>query len=114
MATIPVAVTSNQPACPGESVAVQCTVRGDVLTWHTPDGVLNLLRDRQEEGDAGSFHWTLLGLDASTLQSTLTFSATTEFAIECSNTTETSSASVQVEGGVYPSCYAPCPIKLSY
>ena len=45
------AVTSNQPACPGESVAVQCTVRGDVLTWHTPDGVLNLLRDRQEEGN---------------------------------------------------------------
>ena len=68
-----------------------------MLTWHTPDGVLNLLRDRQEEGDAGSFHWTLLGLDNDTLQSTLTFSATTEFVIECSNGTESSPVSVQVE-----------------
>ena len=101
MATIPVAVTSNQPACPGESVAVQCTVGGNVLTWNTPEGAISLIRDRQEEADAGSFHWTLLELDASTLQSTLTFSATTEFTIECSNTTESSSASVQVEGVVH-------------
>ena len=114
MATIPVAVTSNQPACPGESVAVQCTVGGNVLTWHTPDGAFSIIRGRREEGNEGSFHWTLLELNNDTLQSTLTFSATTEFAIECSNSTESSSASVQVEGGVYPSCYAPCPIKLSY
>ena len=92
------AVTSNQPACPGESVAVQCTVRGDLLTWHTPDGAFSIIRDRQEEGDAGPFHWTLLELNNDTLQSTLTFSATTEFVIECSNSTESSSVSVQVEG----------------
>ena len=95
------AVTSNQPACPGERVAVQCTVGGDVFTWNTPEGAINLLRARHEEGGAGSFHWTLLKIDASTLQSTLTFSATAEFAIGCSNGTESSSVSVQVEGGVH-------------
>ena len=98
VATIPVAVTSNQPACPGEPVAVQCTLRGRILTWNTPEGALSLIRGRQEEGDSGSFHWTLQELDASTLQSTLTFSTTTEIAIGCSNGTESSSASVQVEG----------------
>ena len=98
MATIPVAVTSNQPACPGESVAVQCTVGGSRLTWNTPEGAINIIRGRQEEGDAGSFHWTRLELDGNTLQSTLTFSATTGFNIECSNSTESAPVSVQVEG----------------
>ena len=94
VAIIPVAVTSNQPACPGESVAVQCTVGGDVLTWNIPEGALNLLRGRHE-GDVGSFHWTLLEIDENTLQSTLTFAATTEFDIGCSN----HSVQLQVEGG---------------
>ena len=98
VATTPVVVTSNQPACPGEPVAVQCTLGGRILTWNTPEGALILIRGRQEEGDSGPFHWTLQELDASTLQSTLTFSTTTEIAIGCSNGTESSSASVQVEG----------------
>ena len=98
MATIPVAVISNQPACPGEPVAVQCTLGGRILTWNTPEGGFSLIRGREEEGDSGSFHWTLQELDEGTLQSTLTFSTTTEIAIGCSNGTESSSASVQVEG----------------
>ena len=98
VATIPVAVISNQPACPGEPVAVQCTLEGRIPTWNTPEGGFSLIRGRQEEGDLGSFHWTLQELDAGTLQSTLTFSTTTEIAIGCSNDTVSSSASVQVEG----------------
>ena len=94
------AVTSNQPACPGEPVAVQCTVGGDVLTWNIPDGAFNILRGRHEEGDVTSFHWTLLELDENTLQSTLTFAATTEFYVGCTNDTESSdSVQLQVEGG---------------
>ena len=98
MATIPVAVISKQPACPGEPVAVQCTFGGRILTWNTPEGGFSLIRGREEVGDSGSFHWTLQELYAGTLQSTLTFSTTTEIAIGCSNGTESSSASVQVEG----------------
>ena len=98
MATIPVAVISNQPACPGEPVAVQCTLGGRILTWNTPEGAFSLIRGRQEEGDLGPFHWTLQELDADTLQSTLTFSTTTEIVIGCNNGTASSSASVQVEG----------------
>ena len=98
VATIPVAVISKQPACPGEPVAVQCTLGGRTLTWNTTEGGFSLIRGRQEEGDLGSFHWTLQELDAGALQSTLTFSTTTEIAIGCSNGTESSSASVQVEG----------------
>ena len=98
VATIPVAVTSNQPACPGEPVAVQCTLEGDVLTWIMPGGAFSILRGRQGEGNEGSFHWTLQELDENTLQSTLTFAATTGLAIGCSNWTGSSSVSVQVEG----------------
>ena len=101
VAIILVAVMSKQPACPGEPVAVQCTVGGDVLTWNTSEGALNLVRGRQEESIAGSFHWCLQELNNDTLQSTLTFSATTRFDIECGNSTESSSVSVQVEGVNY-------------
>ena len=56
VATIPVAVISNQPACPGEPVAVQCTLGGRTLTWNTTEGGFSLVRGRQEEGDSGFFH----------------------------------------------------------
>ena len=67
VATIPVAVISKQPACPGEPVAVQCTLGGRILTWNTPDGAFSLVRGRQEKGDSGSFHWTLQEFDAGIL-----------------------------------------------
>ena len=107
-------VTSNQPACPGEPVAVQCTLEGDVLTWTTPKGAFSIIRGRQEEGDAGTFHWTLLELDENTLQSTLTFAATTGLDIGCSNGTGSSSVSVQVEGASNNNNYRTCRLLGSF
>ena len=108
------AVTSNQPACPGEPVAVQCTQEGDILTWITPEGAFSILRDRKEAGSEGYYHWTPLELDENTLQSTLTLAATTGLAIGCSNGTGSSSVSVQVEGASNNNYYRTCRLLGSF
>ena len=84
--------------CSGDSVSVQCTLSGDMLTWITPDGALNLLRGRQSIGDAGAYHWILQELDESLLQSTVTFTVTTQTTMTCLDRSNSSEVTINIEG----------------
>jgi len=90
----------DQPVCSGEMVTYMCTVGGNIITWHTPDGQFSLVNGRNE-GDEGSFHWKILEqpMGSTIVQSTLTFSAVEGYSIGCRNASEELvSLEVQVEG----------------
>ena len=93
-----VIVGNNNVLCTGASVTLQCTLTGNVLTWNTPDGALNFVRGRQVESNAGSYYGQLVELNATHLQSTLSFIFTAEITINCSDTTASNSATLVVEG----------------
>ena len=94
-----VAVGGNSAVCSGASVTLQCTLTGDVLTWNTPDGVLNFIQGRLiNESDAGPYHGRLQELNSTHLRSNLTFTFTSQITISCSDGSENISITVTVKG----------------
>ena len=84
--------------CAGDSISVQCTVSGNIVTWNTPEGAINILRGRQSEGYAGSYQWVLEELDGNRLQSTISFTVTSLITMRCSDGTNSSETTISVEG----------------
>ena len=95
-------VVGGSPAqCSGASVTLQCTLAGNTLTWNTPDGALNFVRDRGSESDAGSYHGQLWELNSTHLRSTLTFTFSNQIKINCSDGSASDSTTVTVEGIIF-------------
>ena len=84
--------------CSGASVTLQCILAGNTLTWNTPDGALNFVRNRGSESDADSYHGQLWELNSTHLRSTLTFTFSNQITINCSNDSASDSITVSVEG----------------
>ena len=93
-----VAVGGNSAVCLDASVTLQCTLTGDVLTWNTPNGGLNFIRNRASESDAGFYHGRLQELNSTHLRSNLTFTFTSQITISCSDDSENTSTTISIEG----------------
>ena len=96
-------LTREHRHCAGENVTYQCTVGGNALTWHTPDGQIpQICSSITCHGNLNNtYFWTTIVLDQGhKLQSTLTFSLLTSMDIGCSNETEVEPVSMQalIEG----------------
>ena len=97
-------LTTGQTYCPGENITYKCTVGGNTITWHTPEG--HIPEDCIGcSGNSGKYYWRNLDRteNSTTLESILTFILTTSVDIGCGNITEEEPVSiqVQVEGIIY-------------
>ena len=96
-----VVVGGSNAQCSGTSVTLQCILAGITLTWNTPIGALNFVRDRGSESYAGSYHGQLFELNSTHLRSTLTFTFSNQITINCSNDSASDSITVTVEGIIF-------------
>ena len=94
------AVGGNNAFCSGASVTLQCTLTGDVLSWHIGDRAINFVRGFSSEADAGLYHGQLLELNSTHLRSNLTFTFTSQITISCSDGSVNTSIKLSIEGNV--------------
>ena len=85
MAVELVVVGGNNAFCTGVSVTLQCIIKGDTLTWITPEGALNFVRGRQSESNSGGYQGQLQELNDTHLSSTLTFTFNFHITINCTD-----------------------------
>ena len=96
-------LTTGQTHCPGEYVTFQCTVDGDTVIWHTPEGEFSEICDSCN-GTSNDYFWSVSprAENSSILVSTLSFIINTTTNIGCRNEKETDSEpvseQVQAEG----------------
>ena len=96
-------LTPGQTHCPGENITYKCTVSGNTVIWHTPEGEIPESCSGCG-GNSGKYYWRNLDRaeNSTTLESTLTFILTTSVDIGCWNVTEEEPVSMQVQAeGVY-------------
>ena len=101
IASIDVVVVGGEDVCAGDTASVQCTLTGDILTWNTPQGAINILRGRQRSGETGAYTWRVEELDENTLQSTLIFMVTALITMGCDDGSNSSVVTVRIEGMLY-------------
>ena len=91
-------VEDSVAQCSGASVTLQCTLAGNTLTWNTPDGALNFVRDRGSESDAGSYHGKFWEINSTHLRSNITFIINKQTLIQCSDNIVDENITLGIEG----------------